>query len=52
MTDKTDRLPGKRADILIMANTWINVLVIKGTAWGVTAAEVTALSDLTSAMCH
>jgi hypothetical protein len=40
-------MPGKRADILIMANTWINVLVIKGTAWGVSAAEVTALSDRT-----
>jgi hypothetical protein len=42
-----DWLTGKRADILIMANTWINVLVIKGAAWGVPAAEVTALSDLT-----
>jgi hypothetical protein len=49
MTDKTDWFPGKRADVLIMANTWINVLVIKGAAWGVTAAEVTALSDQTSA---
>jgi hypothetical protein len=49
MPHSHDWLPDKRADILIMANTWINVLVIKGAAWGVTAAELNALVDLTGA---
>jgi hypothetical protein len=39
-------LPGGRDDQLHMARTWISVLGIKGTAWGVLPAEITDLTAL------
>jgi len=44
---KVPWLPNKRADQLVMANRWVQVLAGKATAWGVPPADVTSLGNLT-----
>jgi hypothetical protein len=43
---KVNWLPARRADQLAMAKRWLQVLGTKAAAWGVPAAEVTALGNL------
>ena len=43
---KTDWMPGKRLDRLIMAGVWRSVLLQKGVEWGVTGPEMVELEAL------
>jgi hypothetical protein len=44
---KTDWLPGKRADRLVMCRNWLNIMTPKiRTAWGIPQARYTELETL------
>jgi len=43
---RTDWLPAKRGEQLVMARAWLNVLPERGTDWDVSAANITELGAL------
>jgi hypothetical protein len=48
MGNNADWLPRKREEKLAMARNWSDVLALKGAAWGVPTADVTALNLLSA----
>lgn len=45
----TDWMPVKRAEQLVLARTWLNVLPLRGTEWDVSQTEIAELTALAAA---